>query len=196
MAPIHPYHDEADVNASYFNRPEWDIGRNYAVFGRLAGVRSYDIIPISEPKGVPTNISDEVFKHWKDGVGDWHTPSYFTAKELVDVKNDKLFYRRTVSMKQYKEEYMKCDKQILPEENDIMIMWGRRPKNVISNSEMERIIALSAFWDGIDYYTDIIYEAADLDFIKTSHLWAKIVPQMLLIESNPEKIRIVFWFDN
>lgn len=63
-----------------------DLGRNYSLFGWLAGVRNYSaVVPLSAPRGVPDDlsgtVSDEAFR-WE---GDGHTHSYFTAAELLAV---------------------------------------------------------------------------------------------------------------
>jgi len=192
--PIHPYFDpKADEkHKDYFNKTAWDTGRDYNLFARLAGVRR-NIKPIAEPRGVPADKSKSVAKDWKQGQGDWHSASYFSAKELLDVKDEPWQLRTTISMKQYKE-YLKGGKREIPPEDDNFV-WGRpRGLKLISNEEMERMLSLSAFWNGDDYYTDVLTEDPSLEI--DEHLWGRIVPAMLAVESNPEKIRIVFWFDN
>lgn len=193
-APKHPYYDpNADPqHKEYFDRPEWDTGRDYTLFGRLAGVRT-NVFPIAEPRGVPSDISKGTNKDWIEGQSDWHSASYFTAKELLDVKDEPYQFRNCLSMKLYKE-YMGNGKIEIPQEDDNFI-WGRpRGLKLISNAEMERMISLSAFWNGDDYYTDVLY--IDDKCEPDMHLWDNIVPAMLAVEPNPEKIRIVFWFDN
>ena len=61
-----------------------DIGRDYELFAVLAGVRnSYDLKPISEPKGLPENVS-RIFsayaEHWNS---DGHSASWV---DLVEMK--------------------------------------------------------------------------------------------------------------
>lgn len=192
--PKHPYYDpNADErHKEYFDKPEWNTGRDYMLFARLAGVRR-NVKPIAEPKGVPSDMSKSTAKDWKQGQGDWHTASYLSAKELLDAKDEPWQFRHCLSMKLYKE-YMANGKTELPPEDD-NFLWGR-PSNLklISNAEMERMLSLSAFWNGDDYYTDILIQDPNLE--ADMHLWEKIVPAMLAVEPNPEKIRIVFWFDN
>lgn len=60
--------------------------RNYTLFSLLANVRNYDgeIEPISEPRGIPEDVSDFVNSRWESWHGDGHSDSYFTLKELLD----------------------------------------------------------------------------------------------------------------
>ena len=55
--------------------------RNYWLFGVLAGVRGMHP-PIKLPKGLPSDLSDEVTVEWRRGESDWHTPTYLTLAEL------------------------------------------------------------------------------------------------------------------
>lgn len=71
-------------------------GRNYILFGALAGVRQWsseNSLLISEPKGLPNNLSDVIQE-----IADFqleHTPSWLTLKELKDYKwyNKQKVYR-------------------------------------------------------------------------------------------------------
>jgi hypothetical protein len=60
-------------------------GRNYYLFGILAGVRYDRIEPISEPRGVPNDISEAYKEQLNQWEGDAHSKSYLTLKELLDV---------------------------------------------------------------------------------------------------------------
>ena len=67
--------------------------RNYSIFAFLAGVRNYDhCTPISEPKGLPDDISDEVKEKADDWDGDGHSHSFLTVKELSDFDYGKTFF--------------------------------------------------------------------------------------------------------
>jgi len=60
-----------------------DLNRDYELFAVLAGVRnSYNLKPISEPKGIPDDVSSIVrswVEHWDS---DGHSHSWLTLKEL------------------------------------------------------------------------------------------------------------------
>lgn len=65
--------------------------RSYSVFAWLAGVRNYShITPISEPRGLPGDMSDEV-RDWfgyGDEWSDFHSLSHLTLAELLAVNYD------------------------------------------------------------------------------------------------------------
>ncbi len=71
------------------NRGEADIDRNYELFAVLAGVRNrHEIIPISEPKGLPEDV-DKMFKAYhKDWDVDAHSASWVTLKEMREYNLD------------------------------------------------------------------------------------------------------------
>lgn len=57
-------------------------GRNYYLFGILAGVRANVYPQIDDPRGLPCDMSDALRKLWDDGDGWWHTPSWYSLAEL------------------------------------------------------------------------------------------------------------------
>ena len=74
-------YDERSKHALY-------VGRNYSLFSRLAGVRQYSggNLPIKDPIGFPEDASPAV-QFWYNLAADtdWHTPSWYTLRELLDV---------------------------------------------------------------------------------------------------------------
>ena len=59
-------------------------GRNYNLFGRLADVRTREgVIPLSEPRGIPKDASEDYKKECKYWGWDAHSHSYFYLSELV-----------------------------------------------------------------------------------------------------------------
>lgn len=82
-----------DVNKGHpeFPEPHYDtinadnlfIGRNYFLFGILAGVRSWDEGDF-EVKGLPKDSSKELNILYKQWRGNAHTPSYITLEELKE----------------------------------------------------------------------------------------------------------------
>lgn len=61
-------------------------GRNYELFGELAGVRS-DTTPISWPKGLPDDVSDQIASCSDEWGCDGHSHSYYCLEELLDNKH-------------------------------------------------------------------------------------------------------------
>jgi hypothetical protein len=64
------------------------IMRNYDLFARMAGVRNYRGIEMMvEPRGLPEDISGVTLFDWMRARTDWHTPSWFNAKEIAQLSN-------------------------------------------------------------------------------------------------------------
>lgn len=60
--------------------------RAYSVFGFLADVRNYSAVsPISQPRGIPPDVSRAVAEDYDKWAGDVHTPSWLSVAELVGV---------------------------------------------------------------------------------------------------------------
>jgi hypothetical protein len=92
-----PYYDpKYDDPEDEYNEPKkayesWYSGRNYRLFSVLSGVRTWgweNPLQMGEERGIPDNSSVSVKKEWKRGEGDWHTPGYFTLKELTEYEWD------------------------------------------------------------------------------------------------------------
>lgn len=90
-----------DENLEY---PQSDIvldsiyyDRNYLLFGVLAGVRDTTPQPISHPKGLPDDVSEEI-KLFADNY-DGHSYSWLTLNELTDYDWDSVgsIYRNCLS---------------------------------------------------------------------------------------------------
>lgn len=61
--------------------------RNYPFFALLADVRNgYNIPPLSEPKGLPDDLSKQVKEQYEFMKSDYHSASYFTLQELKEAK--------------------------------------------------------------------------------------------------------------
>jgi len=72
------------IHVSYENRLYTD--RNYSMFALLANVRNYQgIKPICQPKGLPSDVSDEVKAYSESWGEDGHSHTYFTLKELLEI---------------------------------------------------------------------------------------------------------------
>ena len=90
--------DEFDRN--FYKKDKTDSPfkwRSYSIFAFLAGVRNYDCcVPISEPKGLPEDVSDYVRKKYEYWDEDAHSASYLTAKELLEFDYEQSFWNRRV----------------------------------------------------------------------------------------------------
>lgn len=63
------------------------VARNYTLFGLLAGVRGIGP-PITEPRGIPIDISWFLGDLWGEEKLDCHTPSWLRYSELREVENN------------------------------------------------------------------------------------------------------------
>ena len=69
-------------------------GRNYNLFAVLADVRNYgDLEAIEDPRGVPDDAS-KAWRKYTEGDGDLHSHSWFTLAELRKAKAGQYFEQR------------------------------------------------------------------------------------------------------
>lgn len=185
---------EKSMNPCYKN---WICDtRNYRLFSLLANVRNgisirfgeistgHRLVPISDPKGLPEDVTDIVKEEYEMWGCDSHSASYLTLKELIDgTKNKKIFYRYLVS----KEEYVQYKTGGHPES------WcGGSNAKLITNEEMDRWIAGEIQFGENEFIHTILEWEEDLGETGIFH----IIKELEDLLENPENVRIVFWFDN
>ena len=73
--------------------------RSYGMFGFLAGVRNYSAVtPISYPRGLPNDVSPEVWDACKEWGGDGHSHSWLTVQELSNFDYNQVMEDRRVTI--------------------------------------------------------------------------------------------------
>lgn len=158
-------------------------GRDYALFGVLAGVRDYyDNGKIDDPRGLPDDVSKKIKKEAKRWGDDGHSHSWLLASELFDwkEKHNEITYSGFVSP----EDARRLDKnEGFPNEWcqwTTMEDWVKRewtqPGCVLDNlikAVKERMADVFCIWDWLDE------EEKEEKYKKYA-----------------DKFRIVFWFDN
>ena len=164
--------------------------RNYELFSFLAGVRNrFGITPIAEPKGWPKDMSEELKKDLEDDWNsDGHSASWFTLKELEDADWDTTVrHGGVVPADVY--EYLKYVKE--------------KPKAYSQGISGTNIVQLDqAEWDalpwqqktnGTRYHVYMWWE----DSMKELAEWfyTNTLPALRNL-GEPDKVRIVFCFDN
>lgn len=101
-----------DYNNKFRDEPQ--IGRNYDLFSILAGVRNgtwgKEIKPISEPRGLPEDISEEVKEKSDYWDSDGHSHSYLLLKELKNYNWEQKIQHSAFVSKKQKAEYEKSGK--------------------------------------------------------------------------------------
>jgi len=142
-------------------------GRNYTLFGILAGVRNPppEEEIIDRPRGLPDDISDLINRESKSWGPDGHSHSWFTLAELLAYDWDReVILEGMVSQKTLKA-YKEAGK--LPEE------WCQGT----TDSTYTRLTWKEPVRHNAQDFVDI-----------TIPLLAKM--------GAPDKVRVVFWFDN
>jgi len=174
-------------------------GRNYDLFAFLANVRNDGLItPLSEPRGVPKDISDDgrAFMGDDGESVDGHSHSYFTLKELLEVDwNQKIGQTGWITIKQYKE--LKAGKlpdswsggvfghgirHLKPDEADAHIKAGTEQEGDDKNWQAPRDY-VSATWHNT--LKDVC-----------GYFHNNTLPMLKDLGYPPEDIRIIFFFDN
>ncbi len=78
-------HTEVKINGNWHHYSECNISRCYAVFGKMANVRNSDehhITPISEPKGLPEDLTFLTKFRYAQIEPDAHSESWLNAEEI------------------------------------------------------------------------------------------------------------------
>lgn len=168
---LNPYYEENNEDGE--NKYELNSAyshRNYALFSILADVRNdSENKPISEPKGLPEDISEVVKAESDKWDSDGHSHSYFTMKELYD----------------YYEQNNIVKFSGLVDENGVKeIEAGKMPNWWCKGSTQENLVWKE--WKQENYVLKNFIEALEKHF--ESDYYRK--------EEDSEKYRIVFWFDN
>lgn len=166
-------------------------GRHYFLFSLLANVRNeYGANPISEPKGLPDDVSFLVSEKSAEWGVDGHSHSFLTARELIEFNWDQVVtVEGWVSEQQYKEF----------KEKGSPSGWcgavGGGGVQHITNREMDNFIAGKGFRLSDAYYTLINWQWPYTYYARSFHDWS--IPKLKeLAGDDLDSIRLVFWFDN
>ena len=197
-------------------------GRSYDLFSILANVRNgygfggvdtgEGFVPISEPRGLPDDVSFEVQRCADDWEADGHSHSYLTVQELMEYDWTQVTTKRgIVSALEYVEWSRWRKGEGLGPESYSGGVFGKDIKHV-SVEEMAKVVA---------EYRKKVPEAAEYMWLKalgeedsfsfgryhTQVSWdtpyyrsaagflGEVLPQLWRM-GKFEDVRIVFWFDN
>jgi hypothetical protein len=181
---------------------EWYGGRNYDLFAMLADVRNgrgfagcytgSGFKPISDPKGLPSDVCWEI-KEESDRWGcDGHSHSYLTVKELLEYPVDDMYSIKSgiMDVQTYHEwkEREKTDPKAWP------AGWcgGISGPNVVTVDE-EELPARPDATHVVGEWPTSYRECAEYFFGSKGTL-AEL--QKLTDKYGEDNVRIVFWFDN
>ena len=192
------------------------VGRNYDVFAVLAGVRNGsgfagvdtgdEVTPISEPKGLPIDVTPEV-KEWSDSWGcDGHTHSWLTTREILEHDFTQPKVKRGVVDA---VEFLRFEAIGQPTSWSGAVS-GARIRHV-SNVEMKQLIdqetAGETFWRAKQNAIEKLSPNHEINNVRTQVEWSITQAQAcsgFLIDTLPhllklgnfDQTRLVFFFDN
>jgi len=185
-----------DWKNKFYNTP------NYVLFGVLAGVRGReDPKPISEPKGLPDDMSEPLAKYAREHFE--HTGSWLTLRELMEYDwTQNVTNQGYVALPAY-VDWKVSGYRDSPTESCIAYFGGMRHDVTmeVADAIVESIKALPNWKDkqtaieGVDksgmvsaFWTRPLYR-------ECSEFLAECLPRLWRLGS-PDDVRIVFWFDS
>lgn len=172
-----PYHNGEDESEKAFEKIELHGNRNYQLFTTLAGVRDYtqQVVPVSNPKGVPEDACEFVKKENESWDSDGHTHSWLTLKELRDYQS--------------KNPVMNYTGLLSPSDLVAFDTAGTLPQSWCQGTSQEG-------------YERRAWSEDNKELIPLIDKMQERAKELMQYEwqeydiANDEKIRIVFWFDN
>lgn len=189
-------------SSNKYNKNLWSVERNYPLFAILGDVRNGErLVPLFADRGLPKDIAKDTDVEYCTWVGDAHSASYAALTELISAK------LQCVSMQFFlsKESYLHFKKSIKIDYGFLDAADVLSPYSfykIVSNVEMDRLISLAAFDDcKEEYITSVIvpysgYYKHNTYCDISPVFFNDFLNKISSFDSNPENIRIVFWFDN
>jgi len=183
-------------NAEFTEHP-YD-GRNYDLFAILANVRNgrgfagiktgEGFNPIAFPKGIPSDVSNEVRVNLNSYGDDGHSHSFYTLRELKDFDWGQLtMHRGVITLEEYQalkssgesEPTSWCGSvtgpKIVTIDEDEVLDYTKKPSN-------DLIIYVNYHWGSM------YHESCEVFITQT-------IPALEAL-GDPENVRILFFFDN
>lgn len=179
---LNPFFTTGDEEEKQYQLVRFCEGRNYARFATLANVRNYGGTPyISEPRGLPIDVTEAVRMESESWGADGHSHSYLTLRELIDFKNRRI--------------PLKHRGMISPEAQRQLDIGGILPTEwcQMTNQPGWQFREWESKNDTLDELIEAMKIRADDVGLIYDWQWEKS-PQRAY--ENTDKIRIVFWFDN
>lgn len=182
----------------------WYFGRNYLLFGWLADVRNEmswgtsRVEPLSEPRGLPDDVSKSI---WEESQGwgiDGHSHTYYTLREMVQAMEKHaertVLHRGWVNGRQYLEYLEKGS----PSSWSGMV-GGAGIEHVSENEMQQRLLDVRAGVAGADSLNHVYTEIRWVDLVDKALTgeWKSFIGRLTpLTQDDGSDIRIVMWFDN
>lgn len=171
-----PYYEEGNDDGEPMLRIEsLYSGRNYELFGILAGVRDRNNDMIDDPRGLPEDVSSVTKKESDRWDSDGHSHSWLTLKELKEYQGLHPLVKRSGF--------------ISPEAAELLDAGEETPDTWCGFTSLKDWVKRE--WEeGYDTLKPIIDE---MDKRVRDEFWVWGDEERPELD---EKIRIVFWFDN
>lgn len=192
-------------------------GRNYRLFGVLANVRNGwgfagvdtgdAIEPISEPRGLPDDVSKFVKNKYDEWGYDAHSASWLLLKELKNYD-----WKKTITLRGYvhEDQYQKMKTGALPESwcgetsgPNIATMTASQYEELTAEQKLDSDFLMENFRSN-HYYPHTPNKPIDIRIL-AQWSWPlfevcrefpeQTIPKLEALGSDDE-IRAVFWFDN
>lgn len=184
-----PYYELAlnEEAKKFFDHKTWNPGRNFALFGLLAGVGSKVFYPFIPPRGLPEDVSVGVKSKYDECGKKVQTPSYLTLTELLSFQDTIEDVPCVLDIEQFKK-FKKTGK--VPHD-----YYHAGPKDVqlVSHEKMTRVMNLSSLFDHRLFFTKVEHKVPVKELSKS--FWVDIVEAMKVLSSDANEVRCVFWFD-
>lgn len=180
---VNPYYNKWENDSEKpFELVRFCEDRNYGLFSLLADVRNYsNNKPISEPKGLPNDLSKEVIEDAEHWELDGHSHSFFTLKELLDYQK-----------KQFK---LKRSGFVSPESAEMLDKYGKKPEEWCqsTNATGWTYREWEVVNDSFNHLIEEIKRRADELSVIYSFEWERDFDKAY---KKSDRIRLVFWFDS
>lgn len=177
-------------------------GRDYALFGILAGVRCGNREPIAAPRGMPEDASSEVRAECDVWASDGHTHSWLTVAEIMAYDWTS---PNTYTVWVNGPSYRAWDgwRRNAGDPPDPYLDWEPTRGVIVDEAEMRNRIdsLLQGEGDGCSRVHDTLTRVfCPVQFDEPAYVVGKnflgtTVPRLWRLGA-PDDVRIVFWFDN
>jgi len=173
-------------------RCDFDVGRNYALFAMLSGVRDYGggTVPVAEPRGVPDDASPETAADAAEWDADGHTHSWLTLAELDAY--DWCGARTESGLVPFAAYVAHKESGAMP---DTWCQGTNMP--VVTTAQADEMLRAGEM-PARNTFVEYTWQTKRRD--DATHFVESFLPSLRDVAKKfnvgPEDVRIVFWFDN
>lgn len=186
--------ERKDENGNWVLVPEteeprkerWSTSQRFDFLAMLGGVESPDIPPMCESKGLPDNMSAELQEILAQDI-EKNGESHLLLSEIMALGDKTFSVSGYLGLEEYQKWLDSGKKKVEKAYKSVP-----RSCTIITNQRMNRVIHMAGFMEENTYFTlmtwDELYSETD------KYFWNQMVPKFKEIDSNPDNVRMVFWF--